>query len=235
MTTNRIRALRNEKELTLKALGEQVGLASNTLSQYETGKREPKLATWEKLADFFGVDVGYLQGVTSVKNARNIDMYGGADIDNDDLTSDEAHKRLFSYINKVGFDQFWDEGEQRIRLARSDTLSLILDVISESEKGYNEVDTDYNQSISNLNTRNQIMKIIENVTHLALNELPESLPALSYIANVVEQTTTSVIYANVDLDRTDFDDDERQFYTDSKKKAKQYLANTLENYKNDTK
>ncbi|MDU7064452.1 MAG: helix-turn-helix transcriptional regulator, partial [Lactobacillus paragasseri] len=33
-----------------------------TISQYERGKREPKLETWQKLADFFGVSVPYLQG-----------------------------------------------------------------------------------------------------------------------------------------------------------------------------
>jgi transcriptional regulator with XRE-family HTH domain len=60
---NKIASLRKEKELTLKAFGKAVGMRDNTLSRYETGKREPKLATWQKLADFFGVSVGYLQGI----------------------------------------------------------------------------------------------------------------------------------------------------------------------------
>ena len=34
----------------------------NTLSQYETGKRNPSLKTWQQLADFYGVSVPYLQG-----------------------------------------------------------------------------------------------------------------------------------------------------------------------------
>ena len=49
---NRIKELRKSKGLTLKQLGQQVGIAINTLSQYETGKREPKIITWKKLADF---------------------------------------------------------------------------------------------------------------------------------------------------------------------------------------
>lgn len=60
---NRIRELRAEKGVTLKELGEKTGLAPNTISQYETGNREPKLKTWQKLADYFGVSVGYLQGI----------------------------------------------------------------------------------------------------------------------------------------------------------------------------
>lgn len=70
MATNRIKELRNEKKLTLKDLGTLVGLASNTISQYETGKREPKLATWQRFADFFGVDVAYIQGISDIRNWR---------------------------------------------------------------------------------------------------------------------------------------------------------------------
>ena len=67
-TKNRIRELRQQKHLTLQELGDKLGLANNTLSQYETGKREPKLETWQKLADFFNVSVPYLQGFSKIKN-----------------------------------------------------------------------------------------------------------------------------------------------------------------------
>ncbi len=59
---NRIKELRTKKHLTLKELGEQLGMPNSTLSQYETGKREPKLETWQKLANYFNVSVPYLQG-----------------------------------------------------------------------------------------------------------------------------------------------------------------------------
>ncbi|WP_279080856.1 helix-turn-helix transcriptional regulator [Lactobacillus apis] len=59
---NRIKELREEKGLTLEKLGEKVDIAKNTLSRYESGKREPKLETWQKLADYFDVSVPYLQG-----------------------------------------------------------------------------------------------------------------------------------------------------------------------------
>lgn len=70
---NRIKELRNKKHLTLKELGEQVGMPNNTLSQYETGKREPKLETWQKLADFFDVPILYLQGF-GLSNEEAINM-----------------------------------------------------------------------------------------------------------------------------------------------------------------
>lgn len=62
---NRLRELRTKKNLTLKELGEQLGMPNNTLSRYETGKREPKLETWQKLADYFNVSVPYLKGATT--------------------------------------------------------------------------------------------------------------------------------------------------------------------------
>lgn len=61
---NRIAEARKEKGLTLKELGKLVNLGDNTISQYETGKREPKLVTWQKLANELGVSVPYLQGVS---------------------------------------------------------------------------------------------------------------------------------------------------------------------------
>lgn len=60
---NRIRELRAERNLTLMKLGEKVGLAPTTISQYENGNRKPKIERWQKLADYFGVSVGYLQGI----------------------------------------------------------------------------------------------------------------------------------------------------------------------------
>lgn len=59
---NRLRELRKNHGLTLKELGKKVSMHDNTLSQYEMGKRNPSLKTWQQLADFYGVSVSYLQG-----------------------------------------------------------------------------------------------------------------------------------------------------------------------------
>lgn len=58
--------MRQERHLTLKQLGQEVNMRDNTLSQYETGKRHPKFEVWQKLADFFGVSVPYLQGYVEI-------------------------------------------------------------------------------------------------------------------------------------------------------------------------
>lgn len=59
---NRIKQVRKRLGLSLAEVGKGIGLATNTVSRYENGKREPKLETWQKLADFLGVSVSYLQG-----------------------------------------------------------------------------------------------------------------------------------------------------------------------------
>ena len=60
---NRIKELRQKNNLTLKELGQKVGMSTNTISRYETGKREPKIETWNKLAEYFNVPTSYLMGL----------------------------------------------------------------------------------------------------------------------------------------------------------------------------
>lgn len=59
---NRIRELRKQHKLTLKELGAKMGVAENTMSQYELGRRQPDQETIVKLAHYFGVTVDYLLG-----------------------------------------------------------------------------------------------------------------------------------------------------------------------------
>lgn len=59
---NRLKELRQKKNLTLKTLGKHVGILDSTLSQYENGKREPGQEVWQKLAYYFGTSVSYIRG-----------------------------------------------------------------------------------------------------------------------------------------------------------------------------
>lgn len=66
---NRIKELRREKGLSLKELSNEIGISSATLSRYETEKRKPKIENWSKLADFFGVSIGYIQGTSEIRKS----------------------------------------------------------------------------------------------------------------------------------------------------------------------
>ena len=75
---NRLKQLRKEKGLTLDEIQNQTGIKRGTFNNYEAGKTEPKLETWQKLADFFGVSVPYLQGVSDIDDPnfyKNLELY----------------------------------------------------------------------------------------------------------------------------------------------------------------
>jgi transcriptional regulator with XRE-family HTH domain len=52
----RLRQLRVEKALSLRALGEITGVAFDTISKLENGHRPARLATIRKLAEALGVE-----------------------------------------------------------------------------------------------------------------------------------------------------------------------------------
>lgn len=60
---NRIKELRTKHNYTLDDMEEKTGIKRGTYSNYENGKTESKLETWQKLADYFNVSVPYLQGI----------------------------------------------------------------------------------------------------------------------------------------------------------------------------
>lgn len=60
---NRIKELRVEKHKTQKEIAEFLNITEQALSYYERGLREPKLKTWQALANYFDVPVSYLTGL----------------------------------------------------------------------------------------------------------------------------------------------------------------------------
>lgn len=84
---NNIRFLREKNGLTQNALGRKVGISQQSINNYENERREPKLKTWQKLADYFGVSVSYLQGIDE-------------DLSNYDLFVEENRTKNFSRYNE---------------------------------------------------------------------------------------------------------------------------------------
>lgn len=58
----KLRELRKKCGMTMKELGKEMGVAESTISQYETGKRQPDYETLLRLGEFFGVSVDYILG-----------------------------------------------------------------------------------------------------------------------------------------------------------------------------
>ena len=63
----RIREVRKLNGMTMKQLGAEIGVAESTVSQYETGKREPDNETLLRIGELFNVTVGYLLGAEEEK------------------------------------------------------------------------------------------------------------------------------------------------------------------------
>lgn len=68
---NRIRELREDRDLRQIDVSEATGIDQKTLSNYETGRTNPDSWAIVKLAEFFGVTCDYLLGVTD-RNLSNM-------------------------------------------------------------------------------------------------------------------------------------------------------------------
>ena len=62
---NRLRELREDRDLRQVDVSYYVGIDQKTLSNYETGKTNPDSQSLIKLADFYNVSVDYLLGRTN--------------------------------------------------------------------------------------------------------------------------------------------------------------------------
>ena len=63
---NRIRELREDRDLRQIDVAEKTGIDQRTLSNYETGKTNPDSFAIIQLAKFYGVSTDYLLGVTDM-------------------------------------------------------------------------------------------------------------------------------------------------------------------------
>lgn len=164
--SNRIKELRLEKGLSQRKLSEETGISQQSLSFYEKGDRKPKIETWQKLADYFDVSVGYLQGISDIKNLNKIlsspdvtfkdwiDVATKATGDDNQkimAISDNEFKSFFSEMNIIEFDMIFK--------------ALINKFDSEvNQKKY----TDYKNKIDSTGSRSDISELVKSVFKIAL-------------------------------------------------------------------
>lgn len=99
---NRIRELRKKKGITMKALGEAIGVAESTISLYETEKRMPDTDTLKQLAHYFNVSIDVLLGESTPITISDADikfaLFGG-DKEITDAQFEEV-KRFAQYVKE---------------------------------------------------------------------------------------------------------------------------------------
>lgn len=89
---NRIRDLREDKDLTQSDVAKATGIDQKTLSNYETGKTNPDSYVIIKLAEFFDVSADYLLGRESEDSKK---------INNIKKRLSDIQKELNSILNDI--------------------------------------------------------------------------------------------------------------------------------------
>jgi len=77
----KIKKLREERNITQKELSEFIGVSKESISQYERGVQTPKPQTLIKLANYFNVSIDYILGRVDIKNSFMIEEYKSESLD----------------------------------------------------------------------------------------------------------------------------------------------------------
>lgn len=103
---NRLRFLRSEKGESLEKIAKYLNVTVQTISNYETEKRDMTPNTILKLAEYFNVSTDYLLGKSDVRNPeelKNIPFANQGGLDTDGLGEEELLElqRQIDFIKKM--------------------------------------------------------------------------------------------------------------------------------------
>lgn len=145
---NRIAELRKERGLTLKQLGEVFNVRDSTLSQYETGKRNPQLGLLQELADYFGVSIEFLTRDTDERDFP--------------VNTDSEALKVIKMMddNKINI----------LNLSKSTSLQLALWIMANSDKFTNGIYQKYlNTASSFIRTLESEVKVLKRYSEMRRN------------------------------------------------------------------
>lgn len=71
MLPERLESLRKALNLSQRQLAKEIQVSQQNINFWETGKRNPKHESLEKLASFFDVSTDYLLGKSEIKNTSS--------------------------------------------------------------------------------------------------------------------------------------------------------------------
>ena len=110
MNGNKLKRLRENKNLLQKELANIIGISLSSISMYERGERQPDNETLKKFSKFFNVSIDYLLD-NEIKDETSIDdemkeidtlkkllIKNGFMSKDEDLTEKELDK-LFQFVN----------------------------------------------------------------------------------------------------------------------------------------
>ena len=137
MLSQRIKALRTNKEYTQKELAEKLGLTPKMISFYELGDRVPPPDVLEKLADIFEVSTDYLLGRSDfIQCPICYNSYNPLNVC-DSKEHEEFHKKFVAAQEKYGHIPLYMDAYQK----RSDSIETVRNPqlsIEDRVKGYDD-------------------------------------------------------------------------------------------------
>lgn len=71
---NRLKYLREEKNMLQEDLAKVLDVSQKTISNYETGERDMSTETLTKLSEYFNVSIDYLLGKSDIRNPEEVNI-----------------------------------------------------------------------------------------------------------------------------------------------------------------
>lgn len=104
MIGDRIRALRDKRNLTRDEVALSTGITYHALSKYETNDREPDYDTLQKIADYFNVSTDYLLGRVDHPQGLYVEAHNGNKaifIPKIEINEENSPKQLAHFVETV--------------------------------------------------------------------------------------------------------------------------------------
>ena len=103
---NRLRGLRLEKNESLEIVAKYLNVTIQTVSNYETGKREMNPDTLLKLSKYYNVSIDYLLGKSDIRNPEELQKVkfansSGLDTEGLDKEDLEELQRQIEYMKRL--------------------------------------------------------------------------------------------------------------------------------------
>ena len=201
MIKNRLKEMRKKHNFTLDDIQKMTGIKRGTYSNYENGNTEPKIETWQRLANFFGVSVSYIMGMSDISDPKRFtDFASFMDSINVSKTKDYLklpRNEILAFGNEDTINKFnilfnavkhgigaLNEKELNKKINQLDQVSQ-LDDISFASSTMFELALDANTGNKKaVKAYKEIMKIMEK--YLGLDEWDENEPV-----RIVKQSDTN--------------------------------------------
>ncbi|WP_334330143.1 helix-turn-helix domain-containing protein [Companilactobacillus sp. HBUAS59699] len=119
---NRIREIRKAKNISQAKIATMLDTTPQSISLYEKGQREPKLDTWEKLADILQVPTPYLMGVSDDPNGWEL-WEKNTGYSKNELTAEIDY--LISTRHLTGNEPLYDQINKAVTILNEDGESDI--------------------------------------------------------------------------------------------------------------